>query len=175
VRSLPNNVQLALKGQLIRQVCGTLDEHLLHEGLAGLGGFPQGRIVGGHIPPAQDRLAFFLNDAFENAAALSSLGRVGGGKEHAHAVVARLGQGNALCCGHLVHKLMGQLQQNARSIPRIGLGTDRAPVGQVQQNRQPLLHNGVGLRSFHMDNEADTAGIVLELRVVEPLLLGRMV
>jgi hypothetical protein len=89
--------------------------------------------------------------------------------------VTGLGQGDALRGCHLGHKFVGQLQQNARSIPRIGLGTDRAPVGQVDQNRQPLLHNRVGLRSFHMDNEADTAGIVLELRVVEPLLLGHLV
>ena len=69
---------------------------------------------------------------------------------------------------------MGKLQENPGPIPGVGLRPHRSPVGQVHQDRQPLLHNGMGLGALHMNNKSHPTGIVLKLGMVKTLGLGRM-
>ncbi len=44
---------------------------------------------------------------------------------------------------------------------------------EVAQDLDGLLHNAVRLAALDVDHEADAAGLVLELRIVEPLLRRR--
>ena len=86
----------------------------------------------------------------------------------------RLRQGNALGRRHLGHKPVGHLQQNARSIAAVGFGSHGTPVGQVDQNGEPLLHDTVGRCALHVNDETNAAGIVLVLGMVKTLGLGRL-
>jgi hypothetical protein len=67
---------------------------------------------------------------------------------------------------------MRRLHQNARAIPGIRLATARAAVIQIDQRANGVANNGVRLPAFDVGNEAHTAGIVFELRVVKTLGFG---
>ena len=66
---------------------------------------------------------------------------------------------------------MGGLQQDARAIARIGLAAARAAVRQIDQDRERIADDLVGLLALDVHDKADAAGIVFKLRVVQPLLL----
>jgi hypothetical protein len=41
-----------------------------------------------------------------------------------------------------------------------------APMVEIEQNRQTLFDNFVGLMAVHLDDKTDTTGIMLELRII---------
>ena len=62
--------------------------------------------------------------------------------------------------------------QDARAVAGVGLAAAGAAMVEVAQDLQGLLHDLVGLAALHVDDEADAAGVVLELRIVKALLGG---
>ena len=62
---------------------------------------------------------------------------------------------------------MGELREEARSVPGLLLRAPGAPVIQVQEDLDPLAHDLVGLDVLQVGDEADAAGVVLEARIVE--------
>ena len=71
---------------------------------------------------------------------------------------------------HFLEKLVRRLHEDARAVAGVGLAAARAAMVEVQQHLQRLLDNGVRLFALHVDDKADAAGVVLELRIVKPLL-----
>jgi hypothetical protein len=68
---------------------------------------------------------------------------------------------------------MRELEQDARAVAGIHFATTGAAVIQVHQNGQGLLNNIMGSFALHLTDEADAAGVMFELRVVETLFLGK--
>jgi hypothetical protein len=64
---------------------------------------------------------------------------------------------------------MGHLQQHAGTVPGVGFAAAGTAVIEVAQDRNGLLQDLVRLAALYVDNEADPAGIVLELRIVQAL------
>ena len=130
--ALADDVELALKGQRIVALhLAAADKYLALKRLAQLGGVAQGGIVGGHVPPAEQALALFLDDAGE--ALLADLARAGIGrqKQHAHSVLTRRGQ---LKVANVAKELVGQLHQHAGTVARIGLATAGTSVLEMFQD-----------------------------------------
>src|SRR5580698_6723028 len=67
---------------------------------------------------------------------------------------------------------MGHLQQHAGTVAGVDLTAAGAAMIQVAQGLGGVLQNLVGLAALYVDNEANSAGIVLKLRIVEALLPG---
>ena len=63
-------------------------------------------------------------------------------------------------------KLIRDLDQNAGAVACQRIGADRAAMGEVAQDLQALLDDGVALRALDVRDEADAAGVVLVGRIV---------
>ena len=87
--------------------------------------------MGGHVPPAEDVLALFLDDAGE--ALLADLARSGIGrqKQHPHSVLAQWGEFKA---ADGAEELVRQLHQHAGTIARVGLATAGPAVLEMLQD-----------------------------------------
>ena len=64
---------------------------------------------------------------------------------------------------------MRHLHQNAGTVAGERIATAGPAMRQVDQNFQPLPHNLMALLAMHVDDEAHSAGIVLEGRIVQSL------
>ena len=62
---------------------------------------------------------------------------------------------------------VGHLHQDSGAVARVGFRAGRAPVVQAADGRERLLDDPVALATLHVDDEADTARVVLESGVVE--------
>ncbi len=82
------------------------------------------------------------------------------------------GQRDARLAAHLLVERVGHLQQHAGAVAGVDLAAAGAAVVEVLQDLDGLLEDPVGLVPLDVDDEADAAGVVLELRVVQPLLAG---
>jgi len=68
---------------------------------------------------------------------------------------------------------MRWLDQNSGAVARIGFATASASVIEVKQDLQGLLNNRMGFATLNVDDEANAAGFVFELRIVQALLRRR--
>ncbi len=57
--------------------------------------------------------------------------------------------------------------------PVFGFAADRAAMVQIHQNLERVADDLVGFLALHVHDEAESAGIVLELRVVKSLFRRR--
>ena len=88
-----DHIQLALKGEIIRQtVDTTTNEDLPNARFTRLGSLTQAGIIGWDIPPAQDSLSFFSDDGLQALLAAVSLGLIRWQIDHADPVPTRSGQ-----------------------------------------------------------------------------------
>ncbi|MCY1552791.1 hypothetical protein D9M68_892110 [compost metagenome] len=94
-----------------------------------------------------------------------------GHEDHADAVFARGRQGHALGGHFFTVQGIGQLDQDAGTVAHELVRPHRAPMVQVFQDLQTLLHDGMAFFALDMGHEADTAGVVFVGRVVQTLLL----
>jgi hypothetical protein len=85
----------------------------------------------------------------------------------ADAVLAHLRQGEAKRFGLRLEEFVGNLHQDARTVADQGVRADRAPVGQVLEDLNSVLDDLMRPPPFQVGDEADTAGIVIEARVIE--------
>jgi hypothetical protein len=67
---------------------------------------------------------------------------------------------------------VGHLEEHAGAVARVDLAATGAAVIEVLQDLDRLLEDAVRFVPLDVDHEPDAAGVVLELRVVETLLLG---
>jgi hypothetical protein len=64
-------------------------------------------------------------------------------------------------------ELVGYLDKDAGAIARVDLSAARSSMVKVLERRQTVPQQLVGALTFQVDDKADAAGIVLELRSVE--------
>ena len=164
-----DHVQLALERQVVAQPRGAAHENLADAGLARLGGVAEAGIVHGHVAPAQDGLAFFLDDRLQPAFAAAALLGVRRQKHHAHAVRAGVGKVESGRGAGFGQEAMRSLEQDAGAVARAFFAAAGAAVVQIGENGQALLDDVVRAPALDVDDETDAAGVVLEARVVEPL------
>ena len=81
-------------------------------------------------------------------------------------VGARLGEFDS---AHPAQQGIGHLDQDSGSVAAVGLASRRSPVFQILQCRQCLLDDVVRRDTAQGRYECDTAGIALELRVIQAL------
>ena len=102
----------------------------------------------------------------------AALGGLGGGEEHGDAVVPGFRQFDARGGADLAEEGVGHLDQDAGAVAGIVFAADCAAVIEVRQDGNGLLHDLVGLLPLDVGDEADAAGVMLELGIVHSLLLG---
>jgi hypothetical protein len=172
--SLADHVELALELVLVRRVRAATDEHLAHEGLGSLGRLAEHGVVGGHGACAEVDLSFGLHHAREHFFDLAALRRVARHEDVAGCVVTRLRQVDArVLLRHLLEERMRHLQQDAGAVAGVDLAAAGAAMVEVLQDLDALLDDGVRFLALDVHDEADAAGVMLELRVIEALLCRR--
>ena len=142
-----------------------------HEELPDGGPHPGGQDADGvrrnrHVSPAQQRMALLLDDTADDLLAPPALCGVPGQEDHAHAVGAARGQGDAQSVALIGEEVVGHLDQESCAVSRLRVGATGAPVAQVDQHLQPLGDDPVGLDALDIGHEAHAAGVVLEAGVV---------
>jgi hypothetical protein len=114
-------------------------------------------------------LSFGLHDLLELFLDLAADGWIARQKDEAGAVLARGGEIDARGFRHLGKELVRHLDENARAVAGVDLGTRGAAVVEVAQHLERVRHDLVGLATVHIDHEAHAARLVLEPRIVEAL------
>jgi hypothetical protein len=168
----PDDVQLALEsdaGAGARQARIAADEHLPDRRLDGDRARPDVSIVGRHVAPAEQLLAFLGDEAFHQLLDGGALIRCAR-QEHEADAVLPFGREREGC--HLAEESIRNLEQDACAVPRVGLAAARAAVPQVHQHLQRLLHDRVGTAPLDVHDEADSAGVVLVPGIIEAGRLG---
>jgi hypothetical protein len=121
---------------------------------------------------AEDSLAFFGDDLVEQLLALGALSGVLRQEDLPNAVFLRARQGDFVLGRDGLQEFVRHLHENARPVTRVGLATARAAVIQLHQRANGVADDAVGFFAFDVGDEADAAGVVFELRVVETLGFG---
>jgi hypothetical protein len=166
---LADDVELALEGVAGRRIGPARHRDLADPRLARLGGLAQTGVVGGHVAPAQHFLAFVDDDGFHQRHAGLRGGAILWQEHHADAVVADGRQGNAQRGELGAQESVGNLDQDAGAVAGQRIGAHGAAVLEVAQNLQALTHDVVRLHALAMDDEADTAAVMLVPGVVQTL------
>src|SRR5262249_11693809 len=77
--------------------------------------------------------------------------------------------------GHLGEELVRDLHQDAGAVAGARIGADRAAMLEIAQDRERVLNDLVRLAPLDVGDEADTARILVERRIVETLRLWQPV
>ncbi len=67
----------------------------------------------------------------------------------------------------LAEEAVRHLEEDAGAVARVHLAAAGAAMLEVLEHRQRLVHDLVGGAPLHVDDEADAAGVVLVLRIVQ--------
>ncbi len=171
VGALPDDVELALEFSLVAHGGAAPDEYLPDERLAGAGGLAEGAVVHRHRAPAEDDLPLGLDDVLEYLDQPPPPGRIAGEEDEPARILPGTGEREepVLLC-HVLEIGVRHLDEDARAIAGIRLAAAGAPVIEVAQHLDGLLQDAMRLAALDVDDEPHAAGLVLEPRVVEPLL-----
>ena len=145
------------------------DEHLQVHGLGRLHRFPQRRIVGGHLAPAQEGHALALDHLGVDVADHLPPVRIARHEERADRVFAGLGQGKTEPFRLLGEELLRDLHQNAGAVACARIGTDRAAMFEIAEDGERVLDQFMRGAALDVGDEADSAGILLERGIVKAL------
>ncbi len=169
-----DEVQFALESVFIGNVRAAPDKNLPDDRFDRSGQSADFGVIDRHVAPGENGLPFFPYNLLENLLIRGAFVVFGGQKQHAHAVLAGGRQSDALSLQFIGKKLMRNLKQDARAVARIRVAAGRAPMFQFAQHVQALLDDGVGFMAFDMRDEADAAGVVFKLRVVQSMRGGQL-
>lgn len=126
-------------------------------------------LINGNLPPAQHRLPLFLHDFLKNTLLLLPEIMVPVRKNHAYTILPLLGQMEPQHLALPLEKLMGNLGQYPCAVAALLVRPLTAPVLQVLQNLQGIIHNAIGPFPLDIRHKTDTAGIMLIPRIIQPL------
>src|SRR5213594_3503824 len=168
--ALADDVELALEVRGVARLAAA-DEHLLDVRLDVDGAGAQQPVVGRHVAPAEQALAFLADDAGDEPLDLLALHDIARQEHAADPVVLRAGQGDAEAAAVLAEEFVGDLQENAGAVAGVRLAATGAAVQEVDQHEEALADDRVGLAALDVDHEADAARVVPERRVGQALLL----
>ena len=166
---LAQDVEPALELVLVLDVGPAADEHLP---MGRLGLDHRGRqagIVERHVAPAEQLEPFRLDHARDHGLAIDALRAIARHEHVADGVMAGLGQLDLERRADLFEKFVRDLHQDARAVAGQRVGAGRAAMGEVLEDLQAMLDDRVAAAAFQIGDEADAAGIVLALRIVESL------
>ena len=94
-------------------------------------------------------------------------------KHHAHAVLAKRGQGHS-DFGHVfTEQGVWNLNQDTCAVAHQGVGTHRTTMVKVFQYFERLPHDRMAFLAFDMCHKTNTTGVVLVRRVVQTLMLQK--
>ena len=168
-RALADDVELALERVGDGDAAAAADEHLPDHRLDAPGGLGEVAVVDRHVAPAEQHLALFLDRALDLVFAGDARSRVARQEHHADAVLPGGRQPHAEARHFLAQEAIGNLDQQAGAVGELGIPADRTAVGEVSEDRQPLLDDAVRLLALDVRDEAYAAGVVLMGGVIKPL------
>src|SRR6185369_13063102 len=166
--ALPDHVEAPLEGVLVLRVLAGAHEDLADGGHHALRDLAGRLLVHGHAPPAEDLLALLTDHLLDDALALVPLVHLVRQEDHADAVLAGGGEIDAERLRLAAEERVRDLDEDAGAVAGVRIAAARAPVRQVLEDREPLLHDVVRALALHVHDEADAACVVLDLRVLQP-------
>ena len=163
-RALPDHEKGAFK-------CGhrahAPDEHLPKHRHRVPGDGTQHAHVHGNVPPANYLLVMVTDSVLDEA----NLGRahvgIAGQKALSHAVVSLVRKLDRAALQHAFVVRVWNLEKNAGAVAGARIAANGAPMGQAAQNLDALRHYIMGRGAMKVGDEAKTAGVSLERRVVQ--------
>ena len=172
---LADEVELALEILVAGARDRALDEDLPMSrfGRHDVRGLGERGVIDRHLAPAEHGAAFLRCRGLEQRLEMQTARLVLRHEDEADAVLAGLRQRHVLRRHLFREEGMRDLDKHARPVAHQRVGPHRTAMGEVLEDLQPLLDDRVGLLVLHMRDEADAAGVVLVLRVVEPDLARR--
>ena len=120
-----------------------------------------------HIAPAEHHLALGAHGALQFLLARQPRRMLARQEDHAHAVLSRRRQRDALGRQFLAIERIRQLNQDAGAVAAQRVGPHRAAVIEVVQDQQRLLHQRMAALALDVRHEPDPAGIVLIRRRIQ--------
>ena len=167
----PDHVELALEGVGILGLAAPGgDEDLADARQARAGeATDRGRLVG-DVAPAEQCLPFALDDALEAGFLLRGGRRILREEHHADRVAFALGQLDAACRALATQQRVRDLDEQAGAVAGLGIAAAGTAMTEIHEDLDASLHHVVGGLAGDVRDEADAAGVVLEGRVIEPLL-----
>jgi hypothetical protein len=126
-------------------------------------------VVGGHLAPAEQVLAFLLDDRVQESAHDIPLLGVTRQEDESAAIVLGRRQGNAQAAALATKELVRNLYQDAGAVAGVRLAAARPAVEKIDEDRERLPNDRVRATAFDVHDKADAARIVLVCRVVETL------
>ena len=169
LRPLADEVQPPLEVGLHEEVLAHAQEHLADLGLGLLGRAADVLAVDRDVAPAEHDHLVLAGDALEDRLALGAVGGVAGQEHHAHRVLARLGQGDADLCALLAQERIRHADEQARAVAAVGLAPAPAAVVHALEHLEGVGHDTVRRLALDVADEPDAAGVVLVVRMVQPL------
>jgi hypothetical protein len=115
-------------------------------------------------------LAFFSHDPFKQSLAFTAAGAVLRQEHHPHGIVARAGQFESPMRALVREKSVRNLEQDARPVARVSLTPASSPMLKIQEHLNRLVDNPARTATLNVNDEAQTARVMFEPRVVKSLL-----
>ena len=167
--TLADHVELAFKGFFADDIGTAPDEELAETRLAGARGRPDHGVVARHLAPTEQDLTFFLNDALELCDTELCVFCVTRQEHQAGAVMTESRQFETERGAGRAQESIGHLNQDAGTVAGIFFATARTAVLKIGKDGQGLTNDCVRLATLHVDNEADSTGVMLLGRIVQPV------
>ncbi len=167
-----DHVELALEGVLVGgELRRGSDDELPDDGRRLACGLADSAQVDRDVTPADDALALRHDRVGKQLLELCLAGSIVARQEtDGDAVLTRRRQ---LVADETAKELVGHLEQDPRTVARLGVGSRRPAVLEVLERLDPPLHRLVARHAVEPRDERDTAGVVLERRIVEADRGGR--
>jgi len=148
------------------------EEALLDPRLGRLGAVAERGGVGRHSPPAQHRVPQLLRDLVDRGLGRLALARVRGEEEHPDGVVPRGGERleaerSLALCDDAPEEALGDRDQAPGAVARVVLAATRAPVRHAHEHLERVGDARARRHARQFADEADAAGVLVLLRVVE--------
>src|SRR5262249_53000665 len=124
-------------------------------------------LVDGHAPPAEELLALLADDLLDDPLALVLLVHLVRQEDHADAVLAGRGEGDARRLRLATEERVGDLDEDAGAVAGQPVAAAGAAVLEVPEHREPFLDDVARCLALDVDDEADAAGVALGPGVVE--------
>ena len=167
--ALADHVELALQRILFEVAHAAADEHLANHRLDFLGALGESAVVGGHIAPAQEHLAFGRDCPLYFLLAGHPGRRLARQEHHAHAVLADRRQRDGELAARPPQERVGQLDQDAGAVALQRIGARGTAMHEVFEDREPVADDRMGFATFDVGDEPQPARVMLVRRIVETL------
>ena len=140
-----------------------LYENMLDPGFGCYCRIAQGFVVGRHFAIAQQLEAALVHVIVEQHPHLAAQVSVGRKEHHAYSILAKRRQLEPHFPALVAKKSVGDLQEYARPIARIGLAATGAPMLHIGEHGEGVLDQLMGLVAVQISDEARTTGVFFEL------------